>query len=105
MVSVCIVFTRAGQASSSPVTAQVFVSLKLYFKFAKTSPTAGLSYDNCFRFCPLVTGPLALGLESELQHMNSYDLMQEFSKHVQQQFLAGLANFYFFLAPGNSSGL
>lgn len=28
--------------------------------------------------------------------MNSYDLMQEFGKHVQQQFLAGLVNFYFF---------
>lgn len=39
---------------------------------------------------------LAWGLESGLQHMNSYDLMQEFGKHVQQQFLAGLANFYFF---------
>lgn len=42
---------------------------------------------------------LALGLESGLQHMNSYDLMQDFgkqSKHVQQQFLAELANFYFF---------
>lgn len=43
-----------------------------------------------------MTGPLALGLESGLQHMNSYDLMQEFGKHVQQQFLAGLANFNFF---------
>lgn len=98
MVSVCTMYIRAGQASSSPVTAQVFVSLKLYFKFAKKQVRQQdyhmiISSDFALWWQPW---HLALGLESELQDMNSYDLMQEFGKHVQQQFLAGLANFYSF---------